>query len=104
MPVQLEAATERARARVGTVLKAKWRLDELLGVGGMAAVYAATHRNGKRVAVKVLHPELSVNSNVRHRFKREGYVANSVRHRGAVSVDDDDTAEDGSAFLVMELL
>ncbi|MBL8740575.1 MAG: serine/threonine protein kinase, partial [Myxococcales bacterium] len=46
----------RAEARVGSVLREKWRLDRLLGVGGMAAVYEATHRNGKRGAVKLLHP------------------------------------------------
>jgi eukaryotic-like serine/threonine-protein kinase len=94
----------RARARVGTVLREKWRLDSLLGVGGMAAVYAATHRNGSRVAVKILHPELSLNAQVKTRFLREGYVSNSVGHEGAVRVSDDDTADDGSAFLVMDLL
>jgi serine/threonine-protein kinase len=95
---------ERVRARVGTVLKDKWRLEHVLGVGGMAAVYAARHRNGKRVAVKILHREISMDSSVRARFVREGYVANSVGHRLAVSVDDDDVTDDGSAFLVMELL
>jgi eukaryotic-like serine/threonine-protein kinase len=104
MPVQLEAATERARARIGTVLKQKWRLDQLIGVGGMAAVYAATHRNKKRAAIKMLHPELSLDAAIRQRFLREGYVANSVGHRGAVAVDDDDVSEDGLAYLVMELL
>ena len=94
----------RAQTRVGQVLKEKWRLDVLLGVGGMAAVYAATHRNGSRVAIKVLHPELSTHHQVRTRFLREGYVANAVGHEGAVRVSDDDVAEDGSAFLVMELL
>jgi serine/threonine protein kinase len=94
----------RARARVGTVLREKWRLDALLGFGGMAAVYSATHRNGSRVAVKILHPELSINAQVKTRFLREGYVANSVGHDGAVRVTDDDTADDGSAFLVMDLL
>ena len=94
----------RAKARVGTVLHNKYRLDVLLGVGGMAAVYAATHRNGSRAAIRILHPELSLNSQVRTRFLREGYVANTVAHDGAVRVSDDDTAEDGSAFLVMELL
>ena len=44
-----------ANARIGCVLRAKWRLDHVLGVGGMATVYAATHRNGKRGAVKILH-------------------------------------------------
>src|SRR5580693_4464476 len=79
----------RARARVGAVLRQKWRLDSLLGVGGMAAVYAATHRNGKRGAVKMLHLELSSNADAKQRFLREGYVANAVSHPGAVSVLDD---------------
>jgi serine/threonine-protein kinase len=93
-----------AEARLGVVLKGKYRLDRVLGIGGMATVYAATHRNKKKVAIKMLHPELSVRENIRTRFLREGYVANTVDHPGAVSVLDDDVAEDGSAFLVMELL
>jgi serine/threonine protein kinase len=94
----------RARARVGTVLDGKWHLDALLGVGGMASVYAATHRNGKRAAIKVLHVEAALNPSIRARFLREGYVANRVAHEGSVSILDDDTAPDGSVFLVMELL
>src|SRR5580692_3461827 len=94
----------RAQARVGSTLRDKWRLDVLLGVGGMAAVYAATHRNGSRVAVKILHPGMSTNSFVRERFMWEGYAANAVGHEGAVKVIDDDEAEDGSLFLVTELL
>jgi serine/threonine-protein kinase len=89
---------------VGTVLRGKYRVDRVLGVGGMAVVYVATHRNKKRFAVKLLHPELSVHEDIRTRFLREGYVANSVEHPGAVAVLDDDVAEDGAAFLVMELL
>ncbi|HVU02291.1 MAG TPA: protein kinase [Polyangiaceae bacterium] len=99
-----DQSVQRCRARIGTLLNGKWRLDELLGVGGMAAVYLATHRNGKEVAIKVLHPEASQSAEVRERFLREGYAANRVKHEGAVSVFDDDVAEDGSAFLVMELL
>ncbi len=94
----------RAQSRVGIVLKDKWRLDSLLGVGGMAAVYAATHRNKKRVAVKMLHAEFSQQGDTRTRFLREGYAANVIEHSGAVSVLDDDVSEDGNAFLVMELL
>lgn len=93
----------RARERVGATL-GKYVIERLLGVGGMAAVYAARHRNGNRVAVKVLHRELSVDGNIRQRFLREGYVANAVEHAGVVRVLDDDTAADGSVFLVMELL
>jgi tRNA A-37 threonylcarbamoyl transferase component Bud32 len=97
-------ARSRAQSRVGKVVKEKWRLDALLGVGGMAAVYAATHRNKMRAAVKMLHPELCGQESIRTRFLREGYLANTVEHPGAVQVIDDDVAEDGSAFLVMELL
>jgi serine/threonine-protein kinase len=89
---------------LGTVLRGKYLLDRVLGVGGMAVVYSATHRNQKRFAVKVLRRELSVQPDIRARFLREGYAANTVDHPGAVAVLDDDTAEDGTAFLVMELL
>ncbi len=99
-----DEARQRALARVGMTLKGKWRLDQLIGVGGMASVYAATHRNQKRAALKLLHPELSLSVQVRNRFLREGYAANTVGHRGAVEVFDDDVTDDGAAFLVMELL
>ncbi len=94
----------RSRQRVGLVLKQKWKLDALLGIGGMAAVYAATHRNGGRAAIKMLHPEYSALNEVKRRFLREGYVANTVMHTGVVRVLDDDVTEDGAAFLVMDLL
>jgi serine/threonine-protein kinase len=103
-----DALESRARARVGAVLNDKWTLERLLGVGGMAAVYAARHRNGARAAVKLLHPELSRLKDVRERFLREGYAANRVEHEGVVKVMDDDVVasgeEAGSAYLVMELL
>jgi len=99
-----DACEALARARIGQVLCTKWRLDSLLGVGGMAAVYAATHRNGSRVAVKILHAELCANQEVLRRFTREGLVANAVGHEGAVRVSDDDVTEDGAPFLVLDLL
>jgi serine/threonine-protein kinase len=100
----LDPLVVRARERIGQTLRGKWRLDVLLGVGGMAAVYAATHRNGSRGAIKILHAELSVSPDIRTRFMREGYAANAVGHDGVVHVFDDDVGEDGAAFLVMELL
>jgi serine/threonine protein kinase len=96
---------ENAAARVGTVLRDKWRLDALLGTGGHAAVYAASHmNNGKRAAVKVLHPELSARADLVRRMLREGFFANQISHAAAVSVLDDDRADDGSVYLVMDLL
>ena len=67
-------------------------------------LFAATHRNGSRAAVKILHRERSVVPEVRARFLREGYIANAVGHPGVVRVLDDDVDDDGSVFLVMELL
>jgi serine/threonine protein kinase len=94
--------------RVGRVLNEKWKLERLLGVGGMAAVYAGLHRNGARAAIKVLHPELARHKEVRQRFQREGYAANKVEHDGVVKVLDDDVVSSGpdagTAYLVMELL
>jgi serine/threonine-protein kinase len=93
-----------ARGRVGQTFNGKWQLDRLIDVGGMGSVYAATHRNGRRAALKVLHTRFALDPEIRKRFLREGYVANKIDHPGAVAILDDDTAEDGSPFLVMELL
>jgi serine/threonine-protein kinase len=97
-------AESSGQSRVGRVLHDKYRLVRLIGSGGTACVYEAVHRNGHRVAIKMLHPELSRDRELRTRFLREGYVANKVAHPGVVRVTDDDTAEDGAVFLVMELL
>lgn len=93
-----------ARDHVGKVVRGKYTLDAVLGVGGMAVVFRATHRNRHEFALKMLLPELSRDRDVLARFLREGYAANSVKHPGAVRVLDDDVAEDGAAYVVMELL
>jgi eukaryotic-like serine/threonine-protein kinase len=104
MATEQDDSLARAKTRLGSVLRGKYRLDSVLGIGGMAAVYKATHRNQAEFAIKMLHPELSIRGDVRQRFLREGYAANSVKHPGVVLVVDDDVAEDGAAFLVMELV
>ncbi len=88
----------------GAVLRRKWTLIRLLGIGGMGAVYEAKHRNGRRSAVKVLHPHLATHPKARQRFLRESLVANRIAHPGVVEIYDDDVSDDGFAFLVMELL
>lgn len=100
----LKVDVDFAKRRVGTTLCGKYRLEGLLAIGGMAAVYRGRHRNGNPVAVKVLHPVHSLNADLRERFSREGYAANAVDHPGAVRVLDDDVADDRDPFLVMELL
>lgn len=91
-------------ARVGSVIKGKWKVDGLLGVGGMAAVYAASHRNGQRAALKILHADFAREKTICERFLREAYVSNKVNHSATVQVLDDDVTEQGEPFLIMELL
>jgi eukaryotic-like serine/threonine-protein kinase len=99
-----ETLAQKAQGRVGSTLAKKWRIDRLLDIGGMAAVYAATHRNGNRVAIKVLHSMYAEHEEARRRFLEEGYVANKVGHPCAVTVLDDDVLDDSTPFIVMELL
>lgn len=90
--------------RLGTTLKDKWRLEALLGYGGMAAVYVGVHKIGRRHAIKILHPEVAASPEVRARFEQEAHAVNLLHHPGAVEVHDFDISEDGCPFLVMELL
>jgi eukaryotic-like serine/threonine-protein kinase len=90
--------------RVGSVVRGKYRVEAFLATGTMANVYSATHRNGAKVALKILHKQLAEDASLAERFKREGYFANSIGHPGVVRAIDDDVTEDGCPFLVMELL
>jgi eukaryotic-like serine/threonine-protein kinase len=96
--------SQQVERRVGTVIANKWRVDALLGSGSMAAVYAVTHRNGARAALKILHPTLCTDQAVCERFLGEGYLTNRVKHTGIVRVLDDGMTDDGCVFLVMDLL
>jgi serine/threonine protein kinase len=89
--------------RVGQTLLRKYRLERLLGRGGMGIVYAATNlATGREVAIKVLGPG-AMDASV-SRFLDEARAATAVRHPNVVDVLDLDTAEDGTPFIVMELL
>ncbi len=94
-----------ANRRIGLVLDDKWRLDRLLGVGGMAAVYAATHRNGARAAIKLLPFSVATGPEICQRLLREGYLANRIKHPAVTRVLDDQIDYDKEhAYIVMELL
>jgi serine/threonine-protein kinase len=97
-------AEHELERRVGTVLCGKWTLERLLGSGGMAAVYVAVHKIGRRDAIKILHPEIARVPELRARFEQEARAVNQFVHPGAVEIRDIDKTEDGCPFLVMELL
>ncbi len=101
---KVEAVTEQRQFSPGTMLDHKYRVDQLLAVGGMGAVYIGTHTKlRKRVAIKVLNPQLSSPLMV-ERFHREAITASQIGHEGIAQVTDLGTSNDGEPFLVMELL
>jgi serine/threonine protein kinase len=93
---------------VGEVLDGKYRLEHLLGSGGMGAVYLATHLGTARyVALKLIAPQFMRNEEFVERFKREARAAGRLRHPNVVDVTDFGFAQvkDGQvAYLVMEYL
>ncbi len=89
----------------GTMLDDRYRIDELLSVGGMGAVYAGTHvLLHKRVAIKVLRSELPHAHLMVDRFHREAIAASAIGHENIVEVTDMGLLPSGTAYLVMELL
>lgn len=94
----------RCERRVGAVIDGTWQLRRLLGLGGMAAVYAAVDGTGRKAAIKLIHSHLAKNPAVRARFQREAYIANKVDHPGVVAIQGDGTSHDGEPYIVMELL
>src|ERR671916_164954 len=95
-------------AYVGQVLDEKYRLERLLGQGGMGAVYLATHLGTERfVALKLIAPQFMRNDEFVERFKREARAAGRLRHPNVVDVTDFGfaRADEGQvAYLVMEYL
>ena len=90
---------------VGLVLAETYRVERLLGKGGMGAVYAAAHlRLPTKVAVKVLHAEAAVNPEIFTRFRREAEITSALRHPNIVQVLDFNRLQDGTPYLVMEYL
>ena len=90
---------------VGRVVSGKYKLVRLLGDGGMGSVYEAEHVTlGTRVAIKVLHPELTRRTTIAERFVQEARISAQIRSPHVVQVSDVERTPDGVAYLVMELL
>jgi hypothetical protein len=83
----------------------KYRMEQLLGRGGMGAVYRARDmRLDRQVALKVVRAELLGDPEARRRFRREAQIVARLQHPSIVSVYDYGTFTDGGAYLVMELV
>ena len=89
----------------GSVLAGRFRLERLLGQGGMGVVWAATNTaTGRRVAIKMLRDATAADPHVRRRFLREGRAASAVQHPNVVEILDVFELEDQTPAMVMELL
>lgn len=90
---------------LGQMLDGRYRLESVLGRGGMGVVYRATHIHlDTQCAVKVLHPELVSNQAAIERFRREARAAGRIQHPNAIQVTDFGVAQDGVVYLVMEMV
>jgi len=90
---------------IGSVLDGRYRVDSLLGKGGMGRVYKAEHTGiGRAVAIKILHPDLGRNKEASQRFKREASASGRLDHVNIVGVSDFGELDDGCLYLVMEAL
>ncbi len=100
-----EASATAAAKRVGQVVSDRYHLMQLLGEGAMGAVYLAEHTHmKKRVALKLLHAELSGDRAVLARFEREAMAAAHIEHPNVAAATDFGRTEEGSFFLVLEYI
>jgi eukaryotic-like serine/threonine-protein kinase len=92
-------------ALVGTVFADRYRILRVLGQGGMGRVYEAEHVNiNKKLAIKVLRPEVVADPATVARFRQEARSASSIGHENIIEIEDFATLPDKSVYLAMELL
>src|SRR5262245_2277012 len=96
---------ESGVVEIGSLLDGRYRVDAVLGVGGMGRVYKAEHTGiGRAVAIKVLHSRLGGSKEAAERFQREARASGRLEHPNIVGVSDFGVLADGSLYLVMEAL
>jgi serine/threonine-protein kinase len=101
----------RARPKVGDeiyidqVLNNRFKVESKIGEGGFGAVYRGVQlATGRKVALKLLHPEMTKDENLVARFRREGMVLCNLRDAHTITTYDFDQTPDGTLYIAMELL
>ena len=101
----LPAPPDEQQPRIGDVLDSRYRITGVLGSGGMGCVYLAEHISIRRpLALKLLHPEVEGIDEINQRFEREAFAIGRVDHPNCVNVSDFGKLEDGTLYMVLELL
>lgn len=96
---------QSAKAWIGQIVAQRYRIDGLIGIGGMGAVFRATHMAlGKTYALKVLHQVYTRDADIVDRFMREARAATQTGHPNIIDVVDIGTTADEDVYFVMELL
>jgi hypothetical protein len=99
------SASSDEPVQIGTVLDGRYRIDAIIGSGGMGRVYRAEHVGiGRPVAIKVLHTEINRNHEATTRFQREALASGRLDHPNIVAVTDFGVLEGVGYYLVMEAL
>ena len=94
-----------AEVTVGSVLDGRYRIDAVIGTGGMGRVYRGEHTGiGRQVAIKVLHADLTRNRDAAARFQREALASGRLDHPNIVAVTDFGLVDARQPFVVMERL
>jgi serine/threonine protein kinase len=98
-------ADDGERVSIGATLDGRYRIDALIGTGGMGRVYRGEHTGiGRAVAIKVLHSDLNHNREAAQRFQREAIASGRLDHPNIVGIYDFGVLQHGACYLVMEML
>src|SRR4051812_2054987 len=90
---------------IGRTLDGRYRIESVLGEGGMGLVYRARHAMlNKPLAIKVLKPEVSKDAEVMQRFQQEAQSASGIGNQHIIDISDFGSLPDGSTYFVMEFL
>ncbi len=97
------AAKTKAEARLGSIVSGRYRLTDVLAMGGVGVVYKGEHVHmRKKVAIKLLHPDSADAPDLVARFQREAVAGAHIQHPNVTAATDFGELEDGSFFLVLE--
>jgi serine/threonine-protein kinase len=99
------AAKAKAEARLGSVVSGRYKLTEVLAMGGVGVVFKGEHIHMRKwVAIKVLHPDAQDAPDLVARFRREAVAGAHIQHPNVAAATDFGELDDGAFFLVLEFV